>query len=160
MWYAVARAQSDSRDAALKVARSKIAGYSIASSWWKEVARFFARNPTAVHEIDDLVDFLFVAKQEDAAFTLKGRTLATLRRRMEDWHRALRRSQAIGGGAWAGSPLPDVEYADRQGASPRDLARSGRSRPATSCSARASACTTASRATSSPACRAMSRSGR
>ena len=30
---------------------------------------------------------------------------------MEDWHRALRRSQAIGGGAWAGSPLPDVEYA-------------------------------------------------
>ena len=110
MWYAVARAQSDGKDAALKVARSKIAGYSIASSWWKEVARFFARNPTAVHEIDDLVDFLFVAKQEDAAFTLKGRTLATLRRRMEDWHRALRRSQSIGGGAWAGRPLPDVDY--------------------------------------------------
>ena len=41
--------------------------------------------------MDDLVDFLFVAKQEDAAFTLKGRTLATLRRRMEDWHRALRK---------------------------------------------------------------------
>jgi hypothetical protein len=110
MWYAVARAQSDGKDAALKVARSKIAGYSIASTWWKEVARFFARNPTTIHEIGDLVDFLFVAKQEDAAFTLKGRTLATLRRRMEDWHRALRKSQSIGGGAWAGSPLPDVEY--------------------------------------------------
>ena len=38
MWYAVARAQTDSREAALKVARSKIADYSIASSWWKEVA--------------------------------------------------------------------------------------------------------------------------
>lgn len=110
MWYAVARAQSDDKEAALKVARSKVATYSIASSWWKEVARFFARNPIVVHEIDDLVDFLFVAKQEDAAFTLKGRTLATLRRRMEDWHRALRKSQAIGGGTWAGSPLPDVEY--------------------------------------------------
>ena len=38
--------RSDGSEAALKVARSKIAGYSIASSWWKEVARFFARNPT------------------------------------------------------------------------------------------------------------------
>lgn len=110
MWYAVARAQTDSREAALKVARSKVADHSIASSWWKEVARFFARNPTTVHETGDLVDFLYVAKQEDEAYTLKGRTLATLRRRMEDWHRALRKSQAIGGGAWAGSALPDVDY--------------------------------------------------
>ena len=29
---------------------------------------------------------------------------------MEDWHRELRKSQAIGGGAWAGSPLPDIDY--------------------------------------------------
>jgi PcfJ-like protein len=110
MWYAVARAQTDSRASALKVARSKIAGYSIASSWWKEVARFFARNATTIHEIGDVVDFLFVAKQQNDAFTLKGRTLATLRRRMEDWHRTLRRSQSIGDGAWTGSPLHDVEY--------------------------------------------------
>jgi PcfJ-like protein len=110
MWYAVARAQAERKDAALKVARSKITGYSIASSWWKDVARFFARNPTTVHEINDFVDFLFVAKQEDEAYTLKGRTLATLRRRMEDWHRTLRKSQTIGGGAWAGNPLPDAEY--------------------------------------------------
>jgi len=60
--------------------------------------------------MDDLVDFLFVAKQEDAGFTLKGRALTALLRRMEDWHRTLRRSQSIGGGAWAGSPLPNVEY--------------------------------------------------
>jgi hypothetical protein len=110
MWYAVARAQTESRDAALKVARSKITDYSIASSWWKEVARFFARNTTTVHAANDFVDFLYVTKQQDEAFTLKGRTLATLRRRMEDWHRSLRRSQSVGGGAWAGSPLPDVEY--------------------------------------------------
>ncbi len=30
---------------------------------------------------------------------------------MEDWHHALRRNNAIGGGAWSGSPLPDVDYA-------------------------------------------------
>ena len=95
---------------AVKVAQSKISNYSIASSWWKEVARFFARNPATVQELDDFVDYLFVAKQENEAFSLKGRTLATLRRRMEDWHRELRKSQSIGGGAWAGSPLPDVDY--------------------------------------------------
>jgi hypothetical protein len=109
-WYAVARAQSDGKNAALKVSQSRLVNYSVASSWWKEVARFCARNPTTIHEISDFTDFLFFAKQEDAAFTLKGRTLATLRRRMADWHRALRRSQSIGGGAWAGCGLPDAEY--------------------------------------------------
>ena len=110
LWYAVARAQTPIREIAIRVARCKLANYSIASTWWKEVARFFARNPIPTHEMDDLVDYLFVAKQEDARFTLKGRTLATLARRKEDWHRALRRNQAIGGGAWAGSSLRDVDY--------------------------------------------------
>ncbi len=109
-WYAVARAQVDSIDAARKVARCRIANYSIASTYWKEVARFFARSPFSIHEMDDLVDFLLAMKQEDPAFTLKGRTPAALKRRMEDWHHALRRNRAISGGAWTGSPLPDVAY--------------------------------------------------
>ncbi len=110
LWYAVARAQSNSREVAIKVARSKVANYSIASSWWKEVARFFARHPTTVSEMDDLVDFLLATKHENETFTLKGRTLATLRRRLEAWHHDLRKSRAIGGGTWEGAPLPDVEY--------------------------------------------------
>lgn len=110
LWYAVARAQVDDIDLARKIARCKVANYSIASTWWKEVARFFARHPFSIGEMNDLVDFLFAAKQEDPAFTLKGRTPVALRRRMEDWHRALRRHQAVSGGAWPGSPLPDVEY--------------------------------------------------
>jgi len=109
-WYAVARAQCDRADVALRIARCKVANYSIASTFWKDVARFFARNPFSLDRMNDLVDFLFVAKQEDAAFTLKGRTLEALQRRMEDWHRVLRRNHAVGGGAWFGSPLADVEY--------------------------------------------------
>ena len=109
-WYAVARAQVDNVDIARKVARCKVANYSIASTYWKEVARFFARNPFSIHEMDDLVDFLFAVKQQDQAFTLKGRTAVALKRRMEDWHQALRRNQAISGGAWTGSPLPDIDY--------------------------------------------------
>jgi len=110
LWYAIARAQTDHTDVAVNVARSKIANYSIASTFWKEVARFFARYPLATHETNDLADFLLVTKREDEAFTLKGLTLASLRRRMEDWHDALRRNSAVCGGAWAGSPLPDIDY--------------------------------------------------
>ncbi|HLH88605.1 MAG TPA: PcfJ domain-containing protein [Xanthobacteraceae bacterium] len=109
-WYAVARAHCDRVDVALRIARCKVSSYSIASTFWKEVARFFARNPLAGDGMDDLADFLFTAKRDDPAFTLKGRTLAVLRRRMDEWHRALRRKQAVGGGAWTGSPLPDVDY--------------------------------------------------
>ena len=109
-WYAVARAQCDRADVALRIARCKVTNYSIASTYWKEVARFFARNPLPIQGMDDLVDFLSAAKREDEAFTLKGRTLEALTRRMEDWHRVLRRNHAVGGGAWIGSPLPDVAY--------------------------------------------------
>jgi hypothetical protein len=109
-WYAVARAQTDDIVVVRKVVRCKVVNYSIASTWWKEVARFFARNPLSMHEMDDLVDFLLAAKREDQAFTLKGRTPDTLKRRMEDWHHTLRRNHALCGGAWAGSALPDVDY--------------------------------------------------
>jgi PcfJ-like protein len=109
-WYAVARAQSENTSVALKVAQSKLSDYSVASSFWREVARFFARHPTTVAEMNDLIDFIRAARAEDDGFALKGRTLPALRRRMEDWHRALRKQQAICGGAWTGSALPDVEY--------------------------------------------------
>jgi PcfJ-like protein len=109
-WYAVARAQSDSAELARRISESNLRNHSIASTWWKEVARLFARNPAPLHEINDLIDFLRVAKTEDAGFSLKGRTLQTLQRRKEEWHRALRKSNAIGGGAWPGRPLPDVDY--------------------------------------------------
>ena len=60
--------------------------------------------------MNDLIDLLRAAKEEDNGFSLKGRTLQSLRRRMQDWHRALQKQQAICGGSWPGSPLPDIEY--------------------------------------------------
>jgi hypothetical protein len=109
-WYAFARAEAEDRAAALRVARSKLANFSAASSFWKEAARMFARHALAVNEIDDLVDFLRAAKAEDENFSLKGRSLGSLRRRMEEWHRALYKERAICGGAWPGRAIPDVEY--------------------------------------------------
>jgi hypothetical protein len=108
-WYATARALSDEH-AAHRIAYTKLLDYSVASTFWREAARFFARNPMTIAEMDDLIDFLQVAKQENDGFSLKGRTLAALRRRMQDWHRALQKQQAICGGSWPGSALPDLEY--------------------------------------------------
>lgn len=110
LWYAVARAQTDRNEIARRVSESNLRQYSIASSWWKDVARFYARNPLSLHEMNDLIDYLFIAKTENAAFSLKGRTLASLQRRQEEWHWALRKSNLIGGGAWAGRPIPDMTY--------------------------------------------------
>jgi hypothetical protein len=109
-WYAIGRASSENAGAALKVAQTKLCDYSIASSFWRDAARFFVRNPSTVAELNDLIDYISMAKEMDATFALKGRTLPALRRRMQDWHRALQKEQAICGGSWAGRELPDVEY--------------------------------------------------
>jgi len=89
---------------------TKLGQFSVASSFWKEVARFLARNPKPVAAMNDLIDYLHVAKQADARFSLKGRTLPALQRRMEEWHRELHKHQAIGGGTWAGRAIPNIDY--------------------------------------------------
>jgi PcfJ-like protein len=109
-WYAFARAQTEERRVAVAVSRSALQRFSVGSSFWREVARWFARNPTSIQDMNDLIDFLLAAKQEDDAFSLQGSSLAALRRRMEEWHRALRKQQQVCGGAWAGRLIPDIQY--------------------------------------------------
>jgi hypothetical protein len=110
LWYAVARVQTEHSEIARRIGQSQLVHYSAASTWWKEVARFFARNPVPLHEMNDLIDYLRVAKSENRGMSLKGRSLQALQRRREEWHRALRKHNAIGGGSWAGRPIPDVDY--------------------------------------------------
>jgi hypothetical protein len=105
----------------------------VVAPFWKEVARFFARNPITILEMNDLTDYLQVALQEDPRFSLKGRSLPGLRRRMAEWHRMLQHVAA--GGCWKGHPLPDNAYGGTQGAAVwrfhqirtgEELAREGR----------------------------------
>jgi PcfJ-like protein len=132
-WYALARTQTDDSEVALKVSRSKLARCPVVAPFWKEVARFFARNPIAILEMNDLTDYLQVALQEDPHFSLKGRSLRALRRRMAEWHRMLQHIAA--GGCWNGHPLPDTVYGGGPGAAVwrfrqiktgEELAREGR----------------------------------
>jgi PcfJ-like protein len=112
-WFAIARAATDDTAVALKVSRSKLVDFAVTDRFGRETARFFAHHPTTILEMNDLVDYLQAARQEDPRFSLKGRTLLALRRRMAEWHRALR--NLASGGRWNGYRLHDVSYADDQG---------------------------------------------
>jgi hypothetical protein len=120
-WLAIARSTTDDPGIATRIARSKIARTPRAElGFWREAARFFCANPTTVEEIDDLCDYLAAARQRNLGFSLKGRTLGSLRRLSAEWHRdmatvarieAMRRrfadEKARREARWPGSRLQD-----------------------------------------------------
>jgi hypothetical protein len=128
-WYAVARSATDDVGLATRLATTKLGCAPRAQmAFWRQVVRFFCDNPAPRHEIDDLYDFLVACHARDANYSLKGRTLASLKRQMEEWHRdiaaierieAMRRRAATRNRAgsvseddrtWAGSSLADWEW--------------------------------------------------
>ena len=129
-WHAIARSYVDAPGRAVCVARSKIARAPRSElSFWRDVARFFCANSATVETIDDLCDYLAACRRRDRSYSVEGRTLASLSRRMHEWHRdiaaierieAIRRraagraARAAGASAadraWTGSPLADWEW--------------------------------------------------
>ncbi|RUX42460.1 MAG: hypothetical protein EOS58_21800 [Mesorhizobium sp.] len=124
-WLAIARSCTDDPGLATRLARTKIARTPRGEiAFWREVARFFCGHPTSREEIDDLCDYLGAMHRRDRAYSLKGRTLVSLRRQMVEWHRdiaaierieALRRraagkGQQAQGPAWDGSRLEDWDW--------------------------------------------------
>ncbi len=128
-WQAIARSYVDDPARAMTIARSKIARTPRADiAFWREVTRFFCANPAPVETIDDLCDYLAECRRRDRGYSVEGRTLASLGRRMHEWHRdiaaverieALRRRAAgravrtMPGASqtWSGSALADWEWA-------------------------------------------------
>lgn len=126
-WHAVAASCTDDPASAMRIARSKIArAPRNEMTFWRGVTRFFCANPASVEVIDDLCDYLVARRRQDPSYSLEGRTLGSLNRRMHEWHRdmaAIERIEAIrrrarGRGAqatvadaaWSGSPLSDWEW--------------------------------------------------
>jgi hypothetical protein len=109
-WYALARAQGADLGTALRIAQSSLVRLPMTSPIGKDAARFFVRNPMTMAEMNDLLDFFRASQEADANFSLTGRSVEALRRRMRQWHRELRQRQFVCGGSWDGSPLPDVAY--------------------------------------------------
>jgi hypothetical protein len=108
-WYAFARTHTAHASVAMRIAQSRLTTFSMTSAFWKDVARLFARNPMKITDMNDLIDFL--RAEADGSFSLQGRSVESLQRRMLAWHRMLRlHAPGARGGQWAGHPLPDVEY--------------------------------------------------
>jgi hypothetical protein len=126
-WEAIARSYASDAAMALRIARSKIARASRGETdFWRGVVRFFCANPAPVETIDDLCDYLAECRRRDPHYSLEGRTLPALTRRMHEWHHdiaAIERIEAMrrrahGRGAqtwpadasWSGSTLADWEW--------------------------------------------------
>jgi hypothetical protein len=107
-WYAFARAQTDDTALALRISRAKLVRYPVTDPLWRDAVRFFVQNPLATHEINDLIDYIGAAYLGTAGCTLKGRSLAALRRRMVAWHSVCRAE--VSGVRWLGHPRPDARY--------------------------------------------------
>src|SRR5262252_10063399 len=90
IWQAIARSYSNDPGMVLRIARSRIAQTPRADlGFWREVVRFFCAHPTTIEEMDDFRDYLADCHRCNPEFSLKGRTLASLRRQMHEWHRDL-----------------------------------------------------------------------
>jgi hypothetical protein len=134
-WQAIARTYTGDPGAALRIAHGRIARTPRDQlGFWRDVVRFFCANPATAEEMDDVCDYLADSVRRDPAYSLKGRTLGSLRRQMHDWHRDLeaiarieaarRRAEAAraraqgqvipagaaGGGCWPGSGLADWSW--------------------------------------------------
>jgi hypothetical protein len=125
IWHAIARSYANDSGTALRIARSSIARTPRAElGFWREVVRFFCAHPTGVEEMSDFRDYLADCYRRNPQFSLKGRTLTSLRRQMHAWHRDLaaiarieaqrRRAQAV----W--NPAPGSEAESWQGAAVAD----------------------------------------
>lgn len=133
-WQAIARSYTDDPGLALRIAHSRIAATPrVEVGFWREAVRFFCANPTTAEEMGDLCDYVAECRRAEVRYSLKGRTLSSLRRQMRAWHRDLaeiarieqarRRAEAARarargepladsaeGGSWPGLELPDWSW--------------------------------------------------
>jgi hypothetical protein len=130
-WQAIARSYTGDPDIVMRIARSKMAGTRRPDlGFWREAVRFFCAHPTTVDEMDDLHDYLAHCHRQDPEFDFKGRTLAALRRLMQEWHHDLaairrieearrrapgarrrpRAQSSVDDSRWAGAPISNWSW--------------------------------------------------
>ena len=108
--YSVAKSMGASEGICLRIARSKIREKTF-TDFWKNCVRFFAENtPDSVNAINDLTDFLQSRIQVNRDYTIFGNTLASLTKKMHDWHWELQRVKAMGDARWEGVGIADDEF--------------------------------------------------
>jgi hypothetical protein len=98
------------------------------SLFWREIIRFFCVNPVPINELNDFVDYLthmhtnqrrVVNGVTQPEWSIKGRTLHSIREAMKQWHRDQGRVNRMGNRKWDGVDLPDMRYDGEQYAGTR-----------------------------------------
>ena len=111
IWWSKAFSESDNIGIAGRVAESNLIRKSYENEFWISVLRFFVRFPTNIHEMNDLLDFFSYMHNENEHYTLKGRSIESVRERCEEWHRFLNKQQNMNGKTWVGNTeIPDWTY--------------------------------------------------
>ena len=107
MWWAKAMCEGANLGIANRIVQCTLTRHDITSDFWISVMRFFVHNPVDLHEMNDLLDFIRAERQENPNFKMKGRSLESVRRKSEEWHRHMIKTQQIGGGTWSGMDVPN-----------------------------------------------------
>ena len=83
--------------------------------FWLGVLAWLAKVPLLdASRIGPLVDYISFRKREDGAFSLQGRTVASLTRGMADWHRDLARERDLRGTIFQPSGFSPIEIEVKQ----------------------------------------------
>ena len=97
---------SNSNDLSIahKIAHSKISRISDTNNkHWIDICLFFCNNPQwEAMEIDDIFDYIISERQENSNWSISKRTLESIKKKSDDWHRAQFRIKKIGNDQWDG----------------------------------------------------------
>ncbi len=108
VWWAKAMALCSDIGVAYRIACCSISRHGAPdSSFWVDVHRFFTNNPVSLKEMDELLDYVRSEHAEDNNWSIKKRSLISVRRKSEEWHRHLIRVRSIGSGSWEGIDIPN-----------------------------------------------------
>lgn len=111
IWWAKAMAICNDTGLAYRMCRSAITHRgNYTDKFWVDVHRFFVNNPVSLKEMDELIDYICAARRENENWTINKRSLESIRRKSEEWHRAQIKMQTIGGGSWAGMGVSNWEF--------------------------------------------------
>lgn len=102
LWWARAICIGDDQGHAHRLAHTQLAYREVKDAFWLSVLHFFINNPTTKEETNDLIDYLSSERGENEDFSMAGRTLASVRRNSEIWHRQVINKEVLSKYTWAG----------------------------------------------------------
>jgi hypothetical protein len=114
IWYALAKSHTSDVGVITRIYKSKLISKDYKTEFWRDVCRFFCVNPVPINKMNDLIDYITTARQENREWVIQGRTLSSLETGMEIWHRTLARARRMGNATWIGldvsdDMIPDLE---------------------------------------------------